>query len=181
MKIRLAFALLTFAAPSTFARQDPTVLRDQLREIARPEETAPTPNTRSNGSAPATDTKRRPTNSEVAERSVNAHKPRPSILSIGGSYRGEIEVAIPRHIVSNSLPLRNLHHLSSSWEDCEKPVEATEIRGAIWRCRCACVWAEATCPEDLNDGYTPTCLPRPRPSLSAAIVHVPPFAALAAR
>jgi hypothetical protein len=41
--------LFQLAAPSTFAQQDPTVLRDQLREIARPEETAPTLNTRSNG------------------------------------------------------------------------------------------------------------------------------------
>ena len=97
MKIRLAFALLTLAAPSTFAQQDPTVLRDQLREIARPEETAPTPNTRSNGSAPATDTKRRPTNSEVAERSVNAHKPRPSILSIARDHRTVLIRETPLH------------------------------------------------------------------------------------
>jgi hypothetical protein len=93
MKIGLAFALLTLAAPSAFAQQDPTMLRDQLREIAQPGETPPTANMSPSGSAAATDAKRKPANSQVAKRSINAHESQASILPIGGSYQGEIEVA----------------------------------------------------------------------------------------
>src|SRR6516162_5392897 len=93
MKIGLAFALLTLGAPSVFAQQDPTMLRDQLREIARPEETQPTANMPPSESAAATGAKRKPANSQAAKCSINAHEPRASILPIGGFYRGEIEVA----------------------------------------------------------------------------------------
>ena len=80
MKAPIVLALLTLTAPLAFAQQDANALRDQLREIARPEGTTAPSKTASQHAAAASQAKR---------TSVSA-KP---ILPLAGTYLGEIEVA----------------------------------------------------------------------------------------
>ena len=92
MRIPIAFALLTLMALLAPAQEDPSALRDELREIARPEKTERVPKAPSQKPTPATQPKQTSIRANSAAQKVRAREVRP-ILPLAGTYRGEIEVA----------------------------------------------------------------------------------------
>lgn len=82
MKVPIAIVFVASATSLAYAQEDANALRDQLREIARPQGTTITSKSASQKPTATSQVKRTPVNL----------KP---VLPLAGTYRGEVEVANP--------------------------------------------------------------------------------------